>query len=119
VLPMILSWCMIGSGGLLAIKSILGSDEPIATIAWRPFLLVTLGVVSFGLLIDDWGLIITMIISMTLCAIGTVETRWPEFAIFTLVMIAIGFGMFIWLLGMPINTWPTKAIPSFLSIIVR
>jgi putative tricarboxylic transport membrane protein len=119
VLPAILSWCLIGTGLFLSVKSIVFSDEPVTRMAWRPFLLVTLGVVLFGLLIDDWGLVVTMVISMTLCALGTVETRWIEFAIFSLIMIAIGWGMFIWLLGMPINTWPTKAVPSFLSAVLR
>ena len=119
VLPAILAWCMMGSGGLLALKAIMAGDEPISAIAWRPFFLVTLGVTAFGLLIDDWGLVLTMIVSMSLCAWGSLETRWPEFALFMVIMIAIGAGMFIWLLGMPINMWPTKAIPSFLVPILR
>jgi len=119
VLPAILSWCLIGTGLILAIKSISFSDEAVPKVAWRPFILVTLGVVAFGLLIDQWGLVLTMLIAMTLCAAGTRETRWGEFAIFTVIMMAIGVGMFIWMLGMPINVWPTKAVPSFLAGILR
>lgn len=119
VLPLGLSWCLIGTGAILGFKSITVSDEPMSRWAWRPLFLVTLATMSFGLLIDDWGLVITMIISMTLCALGSLETRWAEFAGFSAILVAIGYGTFIWLLGMPINTWPTKAIPSFLAAILR
>ena len=80
---------------------------------------MTLGTVAFGLLINDWGLILTMIISMTLCALGTTETRWSEFAAFMAIMIALGWSMFIWLLGMPVPTWPAKAMPSFMTFLLR
>lgn len=118
VLPAILSWCLIGIGGLLLLKSVLGGDIEMQRWAWRPFLSVTAATVAFGLFVDDLGLILTMIIALTLCAIGTKETRWAEYAIFLALMIAIGWGTFIWLLGMPIPTWPTRA-PSFLSFILR
>ncbi len=119
VLPLILSWCMIGTGVILGFKAITVTDEPISEWAIRPLVFVTLGTVAFGLLINDWGLILTMIISMTLCALGSLETRWREFTAFMGIMIALGWSMFIWLLGMPVPTWPVKWVPSFLSFILR
>lgn len=117
VLPLILSCCLIGSGGILAVKSI-AVDQPIAAWAWRPFFMVTLATVAFGLLIDDLGLVFSMVISLTLCAYGSLETRWGEYAVFLAIMIAIGVGTFIWLLGMPIPTWP-RGVPSWLLWLVR
>ena len=119
VLPLILSWCMIVTGAILGFKSITVSDETITPFSIRALIFVTLGTITFGLLINDWGLILTMIVSMTLCALGTLETRWSEFTAFLGVMIALGWSMFIWLLGMPIPTWPVKWVPSFLSFILR
>lgn len=118
VLPRILSWCLIGSGGLLAIKSMLAGDTSMGDWAWRQLALVSLAVVAFGMCIDSLGLVITMIISLTLCAAATPETRWPEFAVFLAIMIAIGWGTFIWLLGMPIPTWPTR-VPDWLAFVLR
>ena len=112
VLPAILSWCLIGSGLLIAGKSIGTPGAAMGIWDWRSIICVTLGTVAFGLVIDDWGLIVSMILSMTLCALGTPETRWREFAIFSGIMLAIGYSTFIWLLGMPIATWPTKLVPS-------
>ena len=112
VLPKILSYCLIGTGIVVAGKTFVTPGVQMGTWDWRSIVCVTIGTVAFGLLIDDWGLVVSMIVSMTLCALGTPETRWREFAIFSGIMLAIGFGTFIWLLGMPIATWPTKLVPS-------
>jgi hypothetical protein len=72
---------------------------------------VTLGTVVFGSMIDNYGLVASMIVAMTICALGTAETRWFEFAVFTLIMIVASWAMFIWLLGMPIKAWPTSLVP--------
>ena len=118
VLPAILSWCMIGTGGLLIIKSAVGKGELMEPWAWRPLVTVTAATVLFGLLIDDFGLLLTMIISMSLCALGTAETRWLEFSVFLLIIMAGAWAMFIWLLGMPIAVFPVR-MPFFLSLILR
>jgi hypothetical protein len=106
VLPRILAWCLIGTGGLLLIKSIYSAGPSVGSWAWRPLLAVTAGTVVFGLMIDDYGLVASMIVAMTICALGTAETRWSEFAVFMLIMMVSSWAIFIWLLGMPIKVWP-------------
>lgn len=118
VLPAILSWCLIGTGGLLIIKAAVAAGDEVRDWAWRPLLAVTAAIVVFGLLIDDLGLVLTMAIALAICALGSPETRWPEFAVFLLIMIVTSWATFIWLLGMPIPTWPSR-IPSFLGFILR
>lgn len=119
VLPLILAWCLIVTGGILGIKALLSGDVDMGHWSWRPLFFVTLAVVTFGMCIDGLGLILTMILSLSLCAAGSTETRWwPEFAGFLVIMVAIGWGTFIWLLGMPIPTWPTK-MPNFLLFFLR
>ncbi len=118
VLPMILAWCLVGTGGLLCIKGVMAGGSSTGTWAMRPILLVTLAVVSFGLLVDDAGLIVAMLVSMTLCALGTPETRWGEYALFAAIMVAIGVGTFILLLGMPIPIFPVR-VPGWLNIFAR
>jgi hypothetical protein len=58
------------------------------------------------MLIDSAGLVVAMIVSMTLAALGTHETQWKEFALFSVLMLAIGIGIFILGLGMPIKVLP-------------
>ena len=118
VLPRILAWCLVGSGGLLILKAFLSGDTPIGSVAWRPLITVTLAVIAFGMLVDSAGLAIAMVVSLTLCALGTAETRWAEFSFFLVIMLAIGIGTFVWLLGMPIPVLPAR-VPDWLSFIVR
>jgi putative tricarboxylic transport membrane protein len=108
VLPRILAWCLIGTGGLLLIKAILAEGPRLTPWAWRPVIMVSLAVVTFALLVDRLGLVFTMLLSMTLTALGTPETRWREYAVFALVMVVIGVGMFIYGLRMPIPALPSE-----------
>lgn len=106
VLPRILAWCLIGCGGLLAVKAALTAGPPIGDWAWRPFIMVTLAILAFSLLVDRAGLVAAMLVSMTLAALGTPNTRWGEYAVFCVIMVAIGVGLFIWGLGMPVRAFP-------------
>ena len=106
VLPRILAWCLIGSGLLLAIKAFFIDGPGIERFAWRPLAMVTLAAIAFSLLIDSAGLVAAMIVSLTIAALGTPETRWKEFAAFMVLMLAIGLGVFIYGLGMPLKVLP-------------
>ena len=106
VLPMILAWCLIVTGILLWIKAALTDGPRITGWAWRPAIMITLATVAFALLADRAGLVVTMLVTMTLAALGTPETRWREYALFALLMLAIGVGVFIHGLGMPITALP-------------
>jgi hypothetical protein len=106
VLPRILAWCLIGSGLLLSIQSMLQDGPKLDAWAWRPLIMITVATIAFAFLIDSAGLVVAMIVSMTLAALGTHETRWLEFAGFTVLMLAIGLGIFIYGLGMPIKVMP-------------
>ena len=109
VLPRMLAWCLIGTGSLLCLKGAVGDGPRLTAWAWRPVVMVTAAIVAFALLIDRLGLIATMLVSMTLVALGTPETRWREYAVFAVIMLAIGTGVFIYALGMPIPMLPKEA----------
>jgi putative tricarboxylic transport membrane protein len=49
---------------------------------------------------------VAMLVSMTLAALGTPDTRWREYIPFVLLMLALGVGLFIYALGMPITALP-------------
>ena len=76
--------------------------------------MISLATVAFALLVDRFGLVVAMLVSMTLAALGTPQTRWLEYAVFAVLMVAIGVGMFIYGLRMPIPIWP-KYLPGALS----
>ncbi|MFM9939812.1 MAG: tripartite tricarboxylate transporter TctB family protein [Hyphomicrobiaceae bacterium] len=109
VLPFVLSCCLIGTGALLAVKSFTVGDSEITGINWRALILVTLGLVVFGFAIDRLGLLITMALSMSLCAAALRDTEWREFAIFFAIMFLASWVTFVCLLGMPVNACPSVA----------
>ena len=114
VLPRILAWCLIGTGALLWIKAAITDGPRLTGWAWRPAIMITLATVAFALVVDRLGLVVAMLVSMTLAALGTPETRWREYALFALLMIAIGIGVFIYGFGMPILILPKGMAREFL-----
>jgi putative tricarboxylic transport membrane protein len=106
VLPAILAWCLIGTGALLWLKAVVADSPNLTSWAWRPAIMITLATIAFALLADRAGLVVTMIVSMTLAALGTPETRWREYLPFAVIMLAIGVSVFIYGLGMPIPILP-------------
>ena len=86
--------------------------------AWRPLAAVTIATVVFGIALDDLGLVITMILTLTICAAGTPETRWREYFMFLALMLVLGVGTFVLLLGMPIPIWPVR-VPHWLFFLQR
>jgi hypothetical protein len=105
---------LIGTGALLWIKAAITDGPRLTGWAWRPAIMITLATVAFALLVDRFGLVVAMLVSMTLAALGTPETRWREYALFALLMIAIGIGVFIYGLGMPISILPKGIAREFL-----
>lgn len=106
VLPRILAWCLMGTGSLLVIKALAMEGTALSRWAWRPLIMVTLAAAAFALLVDRAGLIVAMLASMTLVALGTPETRWREYSAFAVLMLCVGAGVFVWGLGMPISILP-------------
>ncbi len=106
VLPKALAWLLVGTGALLAGKALVIDGPRLTGWAWRPALMITFATVAFALLVDRIGLVLTMLVSMTLAALGTPETRWHEYALFAIFMVVLGVVVFIVGLGMPIPIFP-------------
>lgn len=106
VLPRILAWCLVGCGGLLWVKALITDGPGLSGWAWRPLILITLAAVVFALLIDRVGLVVTMIVSLTIAALGTPQTRWLEYTGFLIFMIVVAVALFVYGLGMPIRVLP-------------
>jgi hypothetical protein len=106
VFPMLLSYGLIGIGALIFVKGLLTDGPRLTGWAWRPVLLITLAAVSFALLIEPAGLVVTMLVVMTLGALAGDGHRLRELSVFMGVMILMAIGIFVWGLGMPIKVFP-------------
>ena len=106
VLPKALAWLLVVTGLVLAGKAMVVSGPRLTAWAWRPAIMITIATAAFALLIDRIGLVLTMLVVMTLAALGTPETRWREYLLFAVFMIVLGAVVFIYGLGMPIPLLP-------------
>jgi len=106
VFPMLLCWGLVGIGAILVVQALLTNGEKLTRWDWRPLIMIGLATIAFSLLIEPAGLVAAMVVSMTLAALGTHETRWLEFAMFSVIMVVVGLGLFIWGLNMPIKVFP-------------
>lgn len=104
------AWLLAAIGAILIVKAALLSGPPSPAAEGRAALMISLATIAFALLINRMGIVVTMAVSMTLAALGTPETRWLEYLLFALFMIALGIVVFIYGLGMPIQIHPWKPV---------
>lgn len=106
VFPWLLSWGLIGVGGIVFVKGLLTDGPRLTGWAWRPVILITVAAISFAVLIEPAGLVASMLVLMAFGALAGDGHRRRELSIFFAVMLLLGVGIFIWGLGMPIKVFP-------------
>ena len=67
----------------------------------RPLVLVTLGIVAFGFLMDRTGMVPALVALFFISTLGGHEFRAKEVLILTVVMTVMSWGIFIFGLEMP------------------
>jgi hypothetical protein len=121
--PQMLSFIMMALGAIIAIRAVLASGEPIEQGKWKPIVMITLGVLAFGTLLEannipaivGWfvpglprwenpvsGLLPALVALVFLAALGGDEFRWRETSIMCVVLFVICFMIFKWGLSMNI-----------------
>jgi putative tricarboxylic transport membrane protein len=106
VFPTILSWGLIIIGAIVLVQGLLTAGPPIGRIAWRPVILIALAATSFALLIETAGLIVAMLVMMILTRFAGDGHTTKEFAIFSVIMVLMALGIFVWGLEMPLKVFP-------------
>lgn len=71
--------------------------------AWRPFLLIPLAVLAFGLLIDQHGLMVAAVALVIISRIGGAIIRPIETAVMCVVLAAAAAALFVYGLGLPLQ----------------
>ena len=107
--PRLLCWLLLGLGGCVLAQGL--REAPRAsgeatTIAWRPLILVTAGIVLFGLTLERLGLVVAILL---LVAVGAYAMRGRgvvETLIAAVVLIALSWGIFIFALQLTFPVWP-------------
>jgi hypothetical protein len=121
--PQMLAFIMMGLGAIIAIRAAIAAGEPIEGGKWKPIVMITLGVVAFGTLLEpanvpaivSWfvaglprwenpvsGLLPALVALVFLAAMGGDEFRWRETAVMCVVLFVICYLIFKWGLSMNI-----------------
>lgn len=103
--PTVLSWLVIGLGGLVAVRGFARAGEPVTGIGWRPLVLITIAVVSFQLLIDRAGLALATVAVVALGSFAGRDVRPGEVAVLCVAMAISAVLLFIYALGQPLPLW--------------
>jgi putative tricarboxylic transport membrane protein len=98
--PTILSTLLIGVGAISLVRSFLKAGTPVGKLAVRGLVLITLGIVLFGVLARGAGFAVALPVLVFVCSFASVKFRWRN----TLFMAAglTVFCVFVFLKGLGI-----------------
>lgn len=104
--PMVLGWIMVALGALTSLRSLWLDGPPIPKMALRPILMVTLGVLAFGALIDPLGLVVAALALFLISALGGHEFKIKEVLLLFVLLTAVSVGLFVYGIGLTFKVWP-------------
>ena len=98
--PRMLSYVLLGLGGLICVVALVSGSEPVEKPKWKPITMVTIGIVCFALLFERAGLIPALIVLIFIASLGGEEFKLTEvignmivLAILCTLVFKIGLGM--------------------------
>ena len=97
-------------GGLILLKSMAGKateDDRFGKIAWRPLLLITLGVAVFGLALPKLGMVISLPLLVLIASYAGDEFHIGEVIVNSIILTVFSWVIFIWGLSLTIPLWPS------------
>lgn len=100
-------------GGLLAVLGLTLSIPALARdgdafprLHLRPLLTILIGIVIFALVLQPLGFVLSAAILVLVCGLADPELRFVESAGLAVLLTAFCVGVFVALLGLPLNLWP-------------
>jgi hypothetical protein len=105
--PLLLGAVLAGLGGILIGRSLVFDGEPMARLHVLPIAVIAFAVALFGLMIEPFGLIVTLAVLTLVTASAGADFRLVETAVLAVALIAFSIGVFVYLLGLPIAIWPS------------
>ena len=98
--PRMLSYILLGLGGLICIMALFTVGEITEKPKWKPITLVTIGIVAFALLLERTGLLPALVALVLISSLGGDEFKLWEvignivvLAILCIIVFKVGLGM--------------------------
>ncbi len=83
------------------------SRETLASWEWRPLAWVSLAIAIFALIFDAAGMVLSIFALVLISSQASRELRWKGAIAIALLLNAISYFAFAWLLNMPLRIWPS------------
>jgi putative tricarboxylic transport membrane protein len=104
--PTMLGGVLVGFGLLLSLPSLVRDGDAFPRLHLRPLLTILFGIVVFALLMQPLGFVLAAVILVLICGFADPELRFIESAGLAVLLTAFCVGVFVAMLGLPLNLWP-------------
>ena len=104
--PRILGGILILFGFILFLRSLGSVNGPLKPLVLRPFLLVTIAVLAFALLLEPLGMVLATLALVFISSLGGWQFRLREVTFLYLGLVALAVGLFVYGLGLSFRVWP-------------
>jgi hypothetical protein len=98
--PRVLSFILLGLGGLISVLALVNSSEPTEVPRWKPITLVTIGIICFALLFERAGMLPALVALVAISSFAGQEFKLAEvignmvvLTILCIVVFKLGLGM--------------------------
>jgi hypothetical protein len=105
-LPAVLSWALLGIGGVLIARALAMSGPPIERSKLKPQLFILAAIVVFALAIERLGLAPAVVLVAVTAALASRDLRFVEAIALAVALAALCVVLFVHLLGQPFTVWP-------------
>ena len=105
--PLLLGLVLGSLGALLIGRSLVLDGEPVPRLHVVPLAIIAVAVCLFGLAIEPLGLVVSLAILVVLSAWAGPQFRLIETMALALALIVFSVGVFVYALGLTLNTWPS------------
>ena len=106
--PTLLGGLLVFLGFTLAILPALFKDgEKVPRLHWRPLVMVLLSIAAFGVALEYLGFAIAVAVLVVVGSLADPDLRPHETAGLAVFLVLFSIGIFVGLLGLPLNLWPS------------
>ena len=101
--PVLMGSVLSAFGLFIMIRGLIKGEKIAGVWGIRPLILLNLGVVAFGFIIDRFGMIPALVALFFISALGGKEFKFKEVLILTLLMSVASWAIFIYGLNVPLR----------------
>jgi hypothetical protein len=105
--PTMLGGLMAALGLTLVVPALLRDGEAFPKLHFRPMLMMLASIVVFALLLQPLGFVLAALVLVILGGFADPDLRFVESVAVAIALTAFSVGIFVILLGLPFNLWPS------------